>query len=135
MSGLLSTVTLSISLSCMHVCTYIFRMCSLLNASEFSLHFMPINLLGLVYSCVTHMYCLIFVVFFKKIIIQLMLKCKNTFPNQFLLYCNSCMRFKFEMWFFFFFFFFFLSLSLSISTMDFFNQVEFALWYPHRISY
>ena len=28
-----------LSLSCMHVCTYIFRICSLFNVSEFSLHF------------------------------------------------------------------------------------------------
>ena len=53
-----------LSLSCMHVCTYIFRISSLLNVSEFSLHFMPVNLLGLVYSCVTLLYFLICVVFF-----------------------------------------------------------------------
>ena len=49
-----------LSLSCMHVCTYIFRICSLFNVSEF----LPVNLLGLVYSCVTLLYFLICVGFF-----------------------------------------------------------------------
>ena len=49
-----------------------------------------------------------------------MLKCKKTFPNQFLLYCSSCMRFKSEMWLFVCLFFFF----FSISAVDFFNQVN-----------
>ena len=57
---------LSLSLSCMHVCIFIERICSLFNAFEFSLHFMPINLLGLLYSCVTLLYFLICVVFFFK---------------------------------------------------------------------
>ena len=43
-----------------------------------------------------------------------MLKCKQTFPNQFVIYCSSCLRFKSEMWFFIFFF----------SAVDFFNQVN-----------
>ena len=69
--------------------------------------------------CYSHVLSNLCSFFFKKKKIQLMLKCKNTFPNQFLLYCSSCMSFKSEMWFFFF-----LSLSFTISAVDFFNQVN-----------